>query len=724
MSRSVSRFLLAAGVSLTLLMSLTGPVAASRTAPAAAPALEVSSAPLNPAFLPSQSGARVGTRSSTPDGRRLGERPGPQDVPLAQRIQVPAVRLRGALPASYDLRTVGRVTSMKDQGPYGTCWAFASCGSLESCLMPGEVRDFSEDNMVLTGGFDDGGDPYERGGNVYMSSAYLLRWSGPVDEADDVYADGYTPPGLSPRKHVQDVTWIPARESALDNDSIKDAVMRYGAVYVAMGWFGSSEGSSYYDPSTASYYYNAGFATNHGVLIVGWDDGYAAANFATTPPGNGAFIVKNSWGTGWGDGGYFHVSYYDTAFGLLGRLAAFDGAGPTDNYTGIYQYDPLGFVASVGFSNPTAWLANAFTAQASASLSAVGFYTLVPGSGYEIHTGPSLAAMTLRAGGTMESMGYHTVVLPTPVSITGGQPFAVAVKMTTPGYDYPIAIEKPVSDYSSAATARSGQSYVSSTGASWTDLTTQSGYGDANVCLKAYVEPARPSGDTTPPTVTPGGFDGSWHNRPVTVTLTGSDTGSGVACIWYSAGGRPWYQVMGAGAQVTIPAPADHSWDGVNEIQYYGVDNAGNQPGVVSKDCHVMIDTRRPTTRAARRVSVRRGLYGQARVQGRRSGPQRRQGHGHDPHPEVGRPHRQDAAPRREARQRQPDGEVPLQARAGRLPLPRVRQGLGRQLAAQGGLSRDQGAVDGRRASGAGAASAPSPLKWITGRPGCAPPPP
>ena len=164
-----------------------------------------------------------------------------------------------------------------------------------------------------------------------------------------------------------------------------------------------------------------------------------------------------------------------------------------------------------------------------------------------------------------------------------------------------------MSDYSSAATAQSGQSYVSSTGASWTDLTTQSGYGDANVCLKAYVEPAQPSGDRTPPMVAASGFDGRWHNRPVTVTLTGSDTGSGMACIWYSAGGRPWYQVMGAGAQVTIPAPADHSWDGVNEVQYYGVDNAGNQPGVVSKDCHVMIDTRRPTTRAARRVSVRRG---------------------------------------------------------------------------------------------------------------------
>ena len=60
------------------------------------------------------------------------------------------------------------------------------------------------------------------------------------------------------------------------------------------------------------------------------------------PPGNGAFIVRNSWGTGWGDAGYFYVSYYDTNFGY-GENAVFDDAEPTSNYNAIYQYDPLGW---------------------------------------------------------------------------------------------------------------------------------------------------------------------------------------------------------------------------------------------------------------------------------------------------------------------------------------------------------------------------------------------
>ena len=68
----------------------------------------------------------------------------------------------------------------------------------------------------------------------------------------------------------------------------------------------------------------------------------------------------------------------------------------------------------------------------------------------------------------------------------GGQEYSIVVKLTTPGYTYPIPIEYPVTDYSSHATASSGQSYVSSTGSTWTDLTTS--VANANVCLKAYTD--------------------------------------------------------------------------------------------------------------------------------------------------------------------------------------------------------------------------------------------
>ena len=490
-------------------------------------------APLNPVFLES-----VGSpnQSSTADGRVLGGGLTLQDFSYAAGMQVPSTG--GAPPATYDLRTLGRVTSVKNQNPYGTCWAFASFGSLESCLLPGETQDFSEDNMALTSGFNLPGGLYNGGGHHVMSTAYLVRWGGPVNESDDAYGDSYTPPGLTPRKHVQEVNWVPARDSALDNDNLKNAVMQYGGAMVWMSWPGSTAGDSYYKASTASYYYNGSEYAGHLVLVVGWDDNYAAANFATTPPGNGAFIVKNSWGTGWGNSGYFYVSYYDSLFGRENPAAVFSNAESAGNYTGIYQYDPLGAVNAYGFGSSIGWFANVFTAQATASLSAVGFYTEVPGATYEIYTGSSLATKTLRSSGTLAYMGYHTVALPSAVGITSGQQFVVAVKMTSPGYNYPIAYEYPKASYSSAATAAAGQSYVSSNGSSWTDLTTS--ISNANVCLKAYVTTAvaAPTLTITSPTG-PGTYT---SGSTMTVNWTSDQSLSGGEFgVWVRSATEDWY---------------------------------------------------------------------------------------------------------------------------------------------------------------------------------------
>ena len=57
------------------------------------------------------------------------------------------------LPSTYDSRQVGRVSSVKDQGTLGTCWAFAALGAMESLLMPQEVYDFSEDHLSLNHGY-------------------------------------------------------------------------------------------------------------------------------------------------------------------------------------------------------------------------------------------------------------------------------------------------------------------------------------------------------------------------------------------------------------------------------------------------------------------------------------------------------------------------------------------------------------------------------------------
>ena len=385
----------------------------------------------------------------------------------------------------YDLRTLGKLTPIRNQGQDGNCWAFASIASLESSLLPGERYDFSENNEKNLHDFSV---PINVGGNDFMAAAYLTRWAGPVSEIADPYSYGtsISPPGLPVEKHVQEVFFIPPRREPLDNDLIKSAVRQYGAVYSALRYEASS-----YTSQNAAYCYSGSGVFNHAINIVGWDDNYAAENFGTPPQGNGAFIARNSWGSSWGDAGYFYISYYDTR---IGRDNAMYTAQPSSNYARIYQYDPLGWIANFGFGTDTAYYANVFTSTGNDQLKAVGFYTTATNTQYEVKifmnpdNGPiSSSGFLSKQEGTISLPGYHTIRLDTPVDLKVGDRFSVAVKVVSAGWTTPVAIEMPINGYSSRATSLPGQSYVSSNGAGWNDLTQS--YPNSNVCLKAYTVP-------------------------------------------------------------------------------------------------------------------------------------------------------------------------------------------------------------------------------------------
>ncbi|MDI6828928.1 MAG: lectin like domain-containing protein, partial [Armatimonadota bacterium] len=440
-------------------------------------------APLNPAFTQHLQQTAVLGIEGTTQSLTTGIIPPPLDLSHMKGKQVSTTRLLAGFPSSFDLRALGKLTPVKDQGYCGSCWSFATYGSMESCMLPTETRDFSENNLKNKHGFDP---TCCAGGNHWMSTAYFARWDGPINEADDPYnaSSCTSPTGLVVQKHVQAVNFIPDRGGPLDNDNIKQALMTYGAVYTCFYW-----DSGYYNPSTCAYYYNGYAYSNHAVCIVGWDDNYPASNFIIQPPGNGAFIVKNSWGTNWGSNGYLYISYYDTNIGTENAL--FITPQSTTNYKQVYQYDPLGWVSSLGYGNPTAWFANVFTATTSDYLAAVSFYVASPNSSYEIYvylnptSGPiNPNGPVASKVGTIANAGYQTVVLNSPVQLTIGQKFSVVVKLTTPGYNWPIPFEYPFSGYSSAAEANPGESYISSNGTSWRDITTN--YANANVCLKAF----------------------------------------------------------------------------------------------------------------------------------------------------------------------------------------------------------------------------------------------
>ena len=179
----------------------------------------------------------------------------------------------------------------------------------------------------------------------------------------------------------------------------------------------------------------------------------------------------------------------------------FDGVEAAGNYDAVYQHDALGWSRSVGFGSTTAWFAARYTSGGDGSVTAASFYTAKPGATYEVRVAPSLAevaAAPVAGTGTIDVGGYHTVPLATPVAVTTGADFVVAVRLTTPGTRTPIPVEHPTSLLDPRAAA--GRSFISRDGAVWKDLRTKPGYGSSDVCLKAFVDAAA-GGDREAPRV-------------------------------------------------------------------------------------------------------------------------------------------------------------------------------------------------------------------------------
>jgi len=535
-------------------------------------------------------------------------------------------------PATYDLRTFmpSRVGPVRDQGPFGTCWSFAALASLESGLLPGVSADYAEDHMVLRSGYGFA-DPYNTGGNDFMATAYLARRAGPVHEAQDAYGDGVTPSGLQAARHVGEVLWPPAAAGAA-NEAVKQAVMDRGAVSASLYW-----SSTYYNSAYAAFYMPPGRSSysNHAVAIVGWDDAFPRSRFRDTPAGDGAWIVRNSWGSGWGAGGYFYASYYDPL--IAAETYVYGDAVPAADEDHVYQYDTLGLVNSYGFWSQTAWFACRHDAVEDGVLTGVSFYALAPDTAYEVWAGadleaPDLGSMQRLATGTLGSAGYQTIGLPSGPVVSAGTSFVVALKVTTPGETYPVPIEMRWSGYSDTSQGAPGQSFVSASGAAWTDFHTEGLDGD--VCLKVIAATAAPADDPPvddPPAHEPDvdppadqpvvdsiapatrvrGAGARWHRTAVRVSLTATDAGSGVAALSYRIDGGAWKTVRAVSvvpslsATVRLAAPRRHGNDGVHRIEYRSVDAAGNVEAIGT--CRVRIDTRRPRTAVSRQVTARAG---------------------------------------------------------------------------------------------------------------------
>ncbi len=386
------------------------------------------------------------------------------------------------IPTKYDLREKGRVAAVRNQGSYGTCWAFAALGALESSLLPEEECRYSADHMTLNNHFNLS---QAEGGEYTMGMAYLAAWMGPVYEEDDPYGDGVTNEGLSAVKHVQEIQIIDGK----DYEKIKEAVFKYGGVQTSIynGLRSSQSSSPYYNKETDAYCYIGTEKPNHDVIIIGWDDSYPKGNFSVDLEGDGAFICQNSWGKEFGQDGIFYISYYDTNIGT--HNVVYTSVENTDNYDNIYQSDLCGWVGQLGYNKESIYGANVYKTVQAEELVAASFYATGKDTQYEIYVvrnfkdETSFSERIPVASGTLSNAGYYTVDFNQGIFLDAGEQYAIVLHIITPGAIRPMAIEYAADKATQNVILDDGESYISANGAKWKRADTVE---ECNLCIKAF----------------------------------------------------------------------------------------------------------------------------------------------------------------------------------------------------------------------------------------------
>ena len=388
-------------------------------------------APLNPAFVdylnnPSHYG--YGYVPPTVDLSHL------LDIPVQNQIKA------ASLPSTFDWRSSGKVTPVKNQGTCGTCGIFGTIAAIESRVLikEGTAYDFSEQNVACCTDpslVQQKSDPCNAGFNSWLATDVLTKKGTRLESCDPYNTSTInTESCKNSCSTIKRVTGYRLVATSADQvTEVKNAVYTDGPVSMAFRWDVSHmfPGNIYYWPNCTQY-------IDHLVSIVGWNDTIAHP----AGGGSGAWIVKNSYGTSWGNNGYFYLCY---GSGNMGEVASYEYKN-YNPYETVYYWDEAGYVTDVGWLDSSAWMASVFTTQQSGNLTNVDFWTTSNSAQYQLYVyngffGTQLASQS----GTCNESGYYSIPFGTPIARTAGQQFTVAVKMTTPGYNYPLPIEYTIS---------------------------------------------------------------------------------------------------------------------------------------------------------------------------------------------------------------------------------------------------------------------------------------
>ena len=396
----------------------------------------------------------------------------PFDLPkleVSKKEGIPAQRA-AVVPDFYDGRS--KIGAVRNQNPYASCWTFAAMASAEAGMiargLADTALDLSEYQMARffynnvndplentagdktigrVNGIDiaDDGTYLDIGGNNMFATWSMAGWKAGAEESAAPYESIASTGAKLPDSaafhdiaHLQNAYWFPLSTDAAEQQLVKKMIMEYGAVAASY----RHDDISSMNYATNAYYNDRISGYGHAVSIVGWNDNYSRTNFLEghQPAENGAWLVRNSWGTGWGENGYFWMSYEEATLDGTAMVFLFESA---DNYDYNYQYDGSCGIKALSTGEEVTF-SNVFKVKGSSlqCLEAVSVGIKSNNTPYSIqiymdsqegNPTSGKAMFAIPQTGTTTYTGYHTIKLKEPIILQPGHTFTVALTLPEGG---------------------------------------------------------------------------------------------------------------------------------------------------------------------------------------------------------------------------------------------------------------------------------------------------
>ena len=238
------------------------------------------------------------TPSSSPEYECEG------DIATPAAGEHPSASPNLGLPEAFNWCDNGGCTPIRNQGGCGSCWAFGTVAPLESNIKikSGVEENLAEQYLVScnTNGWGCGGGWWAHDYHWWKIPPGESEAGAVLEEEFPYQANDVPCCGPCPFSHPYEIdswSWVGGGSGIPPVEDLKQAIYTYGPVSSAIcagSAFGSYGGGIFETDETCS------FGVNHAIALVGWDDNQGT---------NGVWILRNSWGTGWGESGYMRIGY-------------------------------------------------------------------------------------------------------------------------------------------------------------------------------------------------------------------------------------------------------------------------------------------------------------------------------------------------------------------------------------------------------------------------------